>query len=463
MKILRILISIAALGLAGHPSRTAGQTLANLWVFGSGGGQAYFPFESLVQATDGNFYGTLGSGGASNDGAVFRITPSGTLTNLHSFTGSDGAFPAAELVQGSDGNFYGTAAAGGTSTNCGGGCGTVFQITPTGTLTNLHSFTGLDGYNPQAALVEGSNGNFYGTTYSGGANGSGTVFMISTTGALTNLYSFSGPDGAHPYAGLLLASDGNFYGTTYSGGASGAGTVFRVTPTGTTNLHSFTGPDGARPQAALVEGTDSNFYGTTYGGGTIGSGTVFRITTSGTLTNLHSFSGPDGANPWAALVQGSDGNFYGTTYKGGANSDGAIFRITPSGSLTNLHTFTDGTDGAFPQDSLIQGTDGNFYGTTVFGGTNDVGTVFKLRLPLSPPANQISVIQFFTVSNTTNIAVSIPSVAGETYQLQYTATMSPANWIDTGDPALSIGGPLILADTMGARPSQRFYRVMITP
>jgi uncharacterized repeat protein (TIGR03803 family) len=328
----------------------------------------------------------------------------------------------------------------------------------------LHSFTGLDGSNPQAALVEGSDGNFYGTTYSGGASSSGTVFRITPAGSLTNLHSFSGPDGAFPYAGLLLAGDGNFYGTTYLGGASGSGTVFRITPTGSlTNLHSFSGPDGASPQAALVEGTDGNFYGTTYAGGTSGSGAVFRITTSGSLTNLHSFSGADGGNSWAALVLGSDGNFYGTTYLGGTGKDGTIFRITPSGSLTNLHMFAGGTDGAFPQDALIQGSDGNFYGTTVNGGTNNDGTIFKLTVPFSPPANQISEIQFFTVFNTTNIAVLIPSVSGETYQLQYTATMSSATWINTGDPTLSIGGQLILTDIMDAQPSQRFYRAVITP
>ena len=145
--------------------------------------------------------GQSAPGGTSNDGAVFRITPTGTLTNLHSFTGSDGAFPSAELVQGSDGYFYGTTSEGGTSTNCGGGCGTVFQMTPTGTLTNLHSFTGLDGANPQAALVEGSDGNFYGTTYGDGLSSSGTVFRISPTGTLTNLHRSVVRTGRSPMRG----------------------------------------------------------------------------------------------------------------------------------------------------------------------------------------------------------------------------------------------------------------------
>jgi uncharacterized repeat protein (TIGR03803 family) len=240
--------------------------------------------------------------------------------------------------------------------------------------------------------------------------------------------------------------------------------VFRITSAGSlTNLHSFAGPDGANPQAALIEGLDGNLYGTTYAGGMTGSGTVFRITTSGSLTNLHSFSGLDGANPWASLLLGSDGNFYGTTYKGGSTMNGTIFRITPTGSFTNLHAFASGTEGAFPQDALIQGGDGCFYGTTINGGTSGVGTIFRLTVPLFPPANQIAGLQFFTVFGSTNVAVLIPSVSGETYQLQFTTSMSPTNWINTGDPAVSIGGPLILTDIMDSHPSQRFYRAVITP
>jgi uncharacterized repeat protein (TIGR03803 family) len=161
---------------------------------------------------------------------------------------------------------------------------------------------------------------------------------------------------------------------------------------------------------------------------------------------------------------GSDGNFYGTCYRGGANGDGTIFRISPAGSLTNLHTFTGGVEGAFPQGPVVQGSDGNFYGATVNGGTNNHGTVFRLSVPLSPPANQISILVGpLTVANFTEIVVLIPSVAGETYQLQYTAMMSPANWIDTGDPTLSIGGTLLLPDFMEVLPSQRFYRAVIIP
>jgi uncharacterized repeat protein (TIGR03803 family) len=316
----------------------------------------------------------------SQAGAVF--------TSLHSFQGySNGLNPYAGLVQGSDGNFYGTTESGGTYV-----VGTVFKISTNGALTSLYSFTGdSDGANPDAALVQGSDGNFYGTTYSGGTNGGyGTVFKISTNGALTSLYSFTGgSDGANPYAGLVQGSDGNFYGTTY-GSMNRPGSVFKISTNGVlTSLYSFTGGrDGAYPAAGLVQGSDGNFYGTTYSGGTNGGyGTVFKISTNGALTSLYSFTGgSDGANPWAGLVQGSDGNFYGTTLSDGANGSpgngyGTVFKISTNGLLTSLYGFTGGNDGAFPQAGLVQGSDGNLYGTTSRSGTySSCGTVFQITI-----------------------------------------------------------------------------------
>ena len=178
---------------------------------------------------------------------------------------------------------------------------------------------------PAAGLVQGSDGNFYGTTEQGGVNGPdpGTVFKITPSGTLTTLHSFVFIDGWHPRAALVQGSDGNFYGTTVEGGQYEFGTVFKITPSGTlTNLYSFAGSDGANPRG-LVQGSDGNFYGTTFSG----PGTVFKITPSGTLTTLYSFAGSDGANPDAGLVQGSDGNYYGTTYYGGANNVGTVFRL----------------------------------------------------------------------------------------------------------------------------------------
>jgi len=189
----------------------------------------------------------------------------------------DGAWPYAGLVQASDGNFYGTTTGGGAN-----GAGTVFKVTPAGRLTTLYNFCYQgypcsDGGDPYAGLIQATDGNFYGTTLGGGASGDGTVFKITPSGTLTTLYNFGGADGAVPYGGLIQATDGNFYGTTSGGGASGDGSVFKITPSGTlTTLHSFADSDGASPDG-LVQATDGNFYGTTYGGGAYGDGTVFRL------------------------------------------------------------------------------------------------------------------------------------------------------------------------------------------
>jgi len=306
-----------------------------------------------------------------------------TVTTLHSFNGGDGRSPEATLVQGSDGNFYGMTALGGTHAK-----GTVFKIDSTGSLTTLHSFSGFpgDGAVPVAGLVQGTDGSFYGTTSSGGAFFQGTVFRMTSSGAVTVLHSFNSflGEGAVPIAGLVQGSDGNFYGTTALGGAHFKGTVFKIEVGGSfTTLHSFSGSpsEGANPVAGLVQGSDNNFYGTTASGGAHFQGTVFRITPSGALTVMHSFSGHpgEGAVPFAALVQGSDGNFYGTTALGGAHSKGTVFKIDSAGSLTTLHSFSGSPgEGANPVAGLVQGSDGSFYSTTALGGAHLRGTVFNI-------------------------------------------------------------------------------------
>jgi uncharacterized repeat protein (TIGR03803 family) len=436
--------------------------LTNLWSFGSGVDGANPFLAGVVQGADGNFYGTTAYGGADGNGTIFRISPTGILTNLWSFfNGSDGANPSASLLQGSDGNFYGTTSGSGVGPSANG---SVFRISPTGGLTNLWSFSGgLDGASPYAGLVQGIDGNFYGMTSGGGASGNGTVFRITATGGLTNLWSFSGGlDGASPYGALVQSVDGNLYGMTSAGGAGGNGTVFRTSPTGTlTNLWSFSGGvDGANPYAGLVQGGDGNLYGMTSGGGASGNGTVFRISPTGNLTNLWTFTGClDGAGPYAGLVQGSDGNFYGTTSQGAASGNGTVFRISPDGGLTTLHFFG-GSDGANPYATLVQASDGSFYGTTYAGG-NGYGTVFQLLVPLNPPANQISAIQLAGG----NVIVTIPSVAGETYQLQYSDSLTLSNWSNVGGASItkSIGGLLSLTNFGGASSPQGFYRFDVTP
>jgi uncharacterized repeat protein (TIGR03803 family) len=367
-------------------------TLTTLYSF-TGSNDGWDPQGGLVQGSDGSFYGTTQAGGKNGFGTVFKMSTSGALTSLYSFSFVDGAYPQAGLVQGSDGNFYGTTYNGGTSR----GVGTVFKMSPNGALTTLYSFTvAAYGAGPTATLVQGSDGNFYGTTDSGGTgdsfspDGYGTVFKISTNGALTSLHSFAGFVGGGIPSGLVQGADGNFYGTTHLGAtygpnAGGYGTVFKMSTNGAlTSLYAFIGTkDGAFPGGGLVQGSDGNLYGTTENGGTVGDGTVFKISTNGALTSLYAFGTDDGGNPQAVLVQGSDGNFYGTTANGGTNNAGTVFRISANGTLTSLYSFTGTNDGANPQAGLVQGSDGNFYGTTFGGGayTNQdggLGTVFKI-------------------------------------------------------------------------------------
>jgi uncharacterized protein (TIGR03437 family) len=344
-----------------------GQTLTTLYTF-TGGQDGGGPKGTLVTGSDGNLYGTSGNN-------VFKITPSGTLTTLHTLSNTEGVGLFGSLALGRDGNFYGTAV--GSSP----GAGTIFQVTPGGAFKSLHTFNVTDGNGPWGGLVLGSDGNFYGTTSAGGVAAAGTAFRITPAGAFTNLYTFSVADGIGPHSSLAVGSDGNLYGTAIGGGANSAGTVFRITPAGTfTNLHSFVPSEGASPWGTLLLGSDGNFYGTTALGGAFGQGTVFQLAPSGTIKTLHSFSGADGQGPLSGLTLGPDGNFYGTAQTGGASTlFGTLFKITSGGTFTSLYSFS-GTDGSFPYGGLTLGSDGNLYGTTSGGGKNAVGTVFRLNL-----------------------------------------------------------------------------------
>jgi uncharacterized repeat protein (TIGR03803 family) len=322
-----------------------------------------------------------------------------TFTTLVTFNITDGAFPYSALVQGRDGNLYGTTDSGGiTSCQPPYGCGTVFKVTPAGTLTTLHKFCSLsncaDGTNPEGALVLGTDGNFYGTTDAGGAHSSGTIFKITARGALTTLYSFCAEtncaDGSSPRSSLILGSDGNFYGTTRMGGVNayctGCGTIFKITPGGQfATLHSFEIGDGTYP-SSVIQGIDGNFYGTTYGQADFDCesttcGTVFKMTPKGTLTTLHIFNFTGGSNPYGPLVESTKGNFSGTTVYGGTVLDvcsigcGTIFKITSSGKLTTLQ-YLNWSDGAEPFAGLVWATDGNYYGTTEGGG--GMGTTYEV-------------------------------------------------------------------------------------
>jgi uncharacterized repeat protein (TIGR03803 family) len=367
----------------------------------------------LVQGTDGNLYGETVFGGGSvgnascgstGCGTIFKMTPQGKFTTLYTFclssTCTDGAGPAGGLVLGTDGNFYGLTDGGGANDR-----GTVFKITPAGKLTTLHNFDYTDGWPQGVGLIQAADGTFYGTTPFGGVYGQGTAFEISASGIFTSVHSFcanSGcPDGSSPN-GLIQGVDGNLYGTTLAGGVtdncnagSTSGTFFQLTPAGTlTTLAVFCRLTGNRPNSMLVQAANGNFYSTTADGGDsthVDQGTVYEMTPAGSITSLYSFclqtDCPDGKTP-IGLNLGTDGNFYGTTELANATQKGTIYEITPAGQLTTLHFFT-ATNGNFlggsnPIGPMLLHTNGKFYGLTSLGGKKGIGTIFSLDTGLGP-------------------------------------------------------------------------------
>jgi uncharacterized repeat protein (TIGR03803 family) len=384
-----------------------------------GGTNGSLPAAALIQGSDGNFYGTTSSGGTSNNGTAFEMTPDGTLTTIVSFTGANGSQPQDALFQASDGKLYGTTEYGGPQN-----WGTVFRLNINGTTnppvivlqpqsqtgtagTNVTFFVTANGSAPLSyqwskggvALVNQTNSalnlvnvqsgdaGVYSVTVSnavGSVTSSNAVLTIQVVSSsiLTTLYNFTGvSDGAHPYAGLVQGTNGSFYGTTEWSDVlfNGNGTVFKMAPNGVlTTLHVFNSGDGANPVAGLFQSSDGNFYGTTLDYGASSFGTAFKMTPNGGLATLISFNGTNGAYPAAGLIQGSDGNFYGTTSQGGTSSNGTAFKMTSDGALVTVVSLDGWNQGGGPEAGLMQGNDGNYYGTTSDGGHNQYGIVFKM-------------------------------------------------------------------------------------
>jgi uncharacterized repeat protein (TIGR03803 family) len=350
-------------------------------------------------------YGGVFVPGYGSDGTVFSMSAAGALSDVYTFEGHpgpnpNGLNPYSGLTLGTDGNFYGTTIAGGVLSEGANASGTVFKIDPQGNLTTLYTFTGgSDGGEPNAAPVEGTDGNFYGTTICGGvqacaAGVGGTVYQMTPSGSLITLVQFDCLTGCGSYAPLVQGTDGNFYGTTTLGGIYNDGSIFEISPLGIfKTLYKFDGTHGANPLAPLIQDSNGSFYGTTELGGANGYGVVFKMTPAGKLTVLHNFAdnGTDGADP-AGLVQGTDGNLYGVTEEGGTSDWGTIFSISPKGTgYSTLYSF-DGTTGFTPEVALLQHTNGLFYGLTEGGGStgaND-GTFYSFDTGLKPFVSQVS-------------------------------------------------------------------------
>jgi len=372
-------------------------------------------YANLVQAPDGNFYGTAARDGADGNGTIFKVTPKGEYSVLYAFQGgAGGQYPETGLYLASDGNLYGTTFLGGNY-----GVGMVYRISTSGVFTSLYSFTGgTDGASPFAGVIEGSDGNFYGVTASGGAvnaagfTGYGTIFKMTPGGVLTTIYTFSGgdADGSTPYAGLVEGSDGYLYGTGNNDEVGDtvyeSGNVFKVSKSGQfTNLYHFQGGnDGCNPDGALTEGPDGSFYGSTHNCALFandddqsGQGVLYNITPSGTFKTMYEFTGQaDSGHPEGQMTFGSDGNLYGTTTVSPA---GTLFQLTTSGGFTTL-----GLLSSSPVESLagpIVGSDGNFYGTTDGGGANGSGFIFQ-----AIPSKALSPLVQLTLSSATAVVGS---------------------------------------------------------
>ncbi|HEV2207706.1 MAG TPA: choice-of-anchor tandem repeat GloVer-containing protein [Verrucomicrobiae bacterium] len=299
-------------------------------------------------------------------------------------TSANGSFPRGQLLEGQDGFLYGTTYAGGSNN-----LGTVFKVAKNGAhFSLLHSFN--DGDFPYAGVVQGSNGTLFGTTSGGGTNNGGTLYRINPDGTgfsvLVN-FGVTNGDAVAPAAGLAQGADGALYGTASNGGTNNLGAIFKINQDGGNYslLYSFgsTSGDGTLPFGALVQGRDGALYGTTQSGGTSNLGTVFKLNPDGSgYQILHNFTGPaaDGRLPLGTLVQGADDFLYGTTYYGGTNDLGAIFKIDTNGNnYAVLRSFAAGQDGSQPVAGLARGTDGALYGSTRYGGSADSGFVFKLN------------------------------------------------------------------------------------
>jgi uncharacterized repeat protein (TIGR03803 family) len=425
---------------------------------------------SLTQGTNGNFYGTTANGGTNGLGAIFMVTPpSGTnaaaLTNLVSFTRTNGSSPTGPLFLAADNYFYGMTSSGGNGNN-----GTIFKMSHTGVLTTLALFNGTNGTKPVGGLVEGPQGYLYGATAEGGGtNNMGEVFAWSQALGVSNLFSFSGTNGSNPQAGLVAGLDGNLYGTTFQGGTDGLGTVFQLTPSNTlTTLVSFSLANGVFPWG-LVQAANSNLFGATAYGGPDNLGTIFKLTVSGgfnpsgTLTLL-SFPITNGCDFTSPLLVGRDKSLYGTAFQGGSFGKGSVFQVTNtfvlsnsvassnnffrggggSSSASTLVASFQGANGAFPQAALIQGSNGNFYGTTTSGGANGAGNVFVL---LGFPAaifQQPSSVNFAT-KGTARFSVVATGSAPFGYQWQFDGTNLSSEVSGATNSQLTIE-PEVLAD-----------------
>ena len=455
-KFANLIWTVLVLGAFVAPRFAQSQTYTDLHDFNPGAGDPNtFSESKLAQGRDGNFYSESNGGGTSGNGTVFKVSPSGTLAIIHSFNGADGSNAIGGMTLGTDGNLYGNTWSGGSFGN-----GITFKITPAGTETALHNFANSgDGANPANVLVRGTTV-FYGTTNDASAE---TVYQVTSGGVLKTLHTFSNADGQ---AGgqLLLGSDGNIYGGMNQGGAIGFGTAFKMTPKGViTVLHNFNNTDGNLAAPGMVEITPGKFYGTTELGGTSGDGVVYSLTSSGTFSVLHGFSSSTDGHQALALTLATDGNAYGLAVSGGSANCGTIFKVTAAGAFSVLYSF-DNTHGCNPTGGyLTQGTDGKLYGIANAGGANGNGVFFSLDVGLSPFVNlmttsgkELSKVEILGQGFSTSSVVKFGGVAATTI------SRTGSTYILATVPAGALTGPVTVTTGATTLTSPQTFKVLPT-
>ena len=466
MRKLRV-VGLAVLVLAMVATAEA-QIYTDLFNMGTFAGDTIEPAWSgqFAQARDGNLYSTSQAGGTNGIGTVFRLTPDGNETVLHSFAVGEGR-PYGGLTLGLDGFLYGVTIAGGSL-----GYGSIYKISTDGTtFTVVHSINGSTEGTPwygNTAPIVGADGNFYGSVSDGNSN-YGTIYKMTAAGSMKVLFAFDGTV-RYPY-GIVQGSDGNFYGTAGASTGNQYGIVFRITAAGKfTILHTFAGypNDGAQPYGSIIQAADGNFYGTTKAGGLNDRGTIYKMTLKGVVTIIHSFSSSDGFGyfPFAGVIQATDGKLYGATTSPG----GILFQGTSSGGYSVMVKLT-GTTGLYPgsnpQIPMFQHTNGTLYGDTVYGGSGNVncgtsgncGVLYSLDMGLNPfvalmttagKAGKVIQILGNGLTGTTSVMFGSGSatfhVVSDTYM---TATV----------PATGTTGSVIVTAPSGARVSSKSFKV----
>jgi len=436
---------------------------------------SFYTATSLAEGPDGSLYGATGESSPITSGTVYRVSRDGILTNFFTFNGTNGEGPLGGVTFGSDGSLYGVTRYGGSSYRCWqDGFGTVFKLTTNGALTTLFVFGGTNGSTPDAPLIKGKDGAFYGTTRTRGTNGLGTIFKITEAGILETVHSFRSEDNAYPQTSALVqGEDGSLFGTSIFGANSlnqdpwsNNGTIFKVDTNGAlTVLFRFNGTNGGHPQGGLIFGTDGCLYGTADTGGAFDEGTVFKITTNGMLTTLFSFDGTNGARPEGPLTLGRDGWFYGTTAfhslyseQFGTNSSyGTVFRINTDGVLKTVASL-DGTNGLHPLGGMMLSRDGNVYGVITDrmkkpSLDGNVGAVFRL---VEPP--NISVVDY----SEHGLTLNWDSFENAVYRVEYRSWMPDAPWSTVADNVLSTStnSSFLISP---AEAAEGCYRVMLHP